>query len=115
VNAFGFSLGAGAAVSTVRSTPDVQFNYLFTVDSVCAFCSSIPGNVNTNFNFFQSGFLGGGEIRRAIGRSSSGISNNPISIPSDVNHFNILNPQVSLVPSTITTIITGGQFSQSVR
>lgn len=115
VNAFGFSLGAGAVVSTVRSTPDVQFNFLFTVDSVCVFCSFIPGNVTTNFNFFQSGFLGGGENSPVGLSSSTQISNNPIFIPSNVNHFNILNPAKTPVPSTITTIITGNQFSQTFR
>lgn len=102
VNVAGHSFGATAAVETVRNTPGVQFNSLFTVDAVgCTVCSNIPSNVNTNLNFYQTNwwFPHGG-----MNQGPTRIEN--FNVPG-VNHFSIMDPNRSSVPGLIYNTIIG--------
>jgi hypothetical protein len=104
-NIGGHSFGGDAGVDTTKLAPEIHFNNLFTVDSVCAMgCGDIPGNVGTNYNFRQDGFLSGAQNRPSQGNDSTMIKD-WVWPGSAVTHSGLMDPKQSIAPNFIFNTI----------
>ena len=79
----GHSLGADNAIELVNENPDINIDYLITVDisdGTHPDANTIPGNVKNAINFHGTapGSIGGEKIKKASGNKSSNIANIPV-------------------------------------
>lgn len=105
----GHSRGADNAVELVNENPAIKVDYLITLDISDGTewnDDNIPSNVSSAINFYNpeaSGQLGGTEVEKAPGNTSSTVMNIPVYETSHTEIDNKISEGISNMVSKIAT------------